>query len=131
MTIYTVQDGDSVIEFVSLVEAQGYASARNLPEPGSVERETGPDYYTLVSAKIRQNQLLASELLIELYTENTLAGITTQESDELFDEYADVVARIREGAFPTAVYRLQQKQPSGFVTQELLDKWIATIQSYL
>ena len=83
----------------------------------------------LIKAKIKYYQDNASDLLRDLYAENTLLGITAQQSDQMFSEYSDVLMRIREGAWPTALYRLSQKQPSGFVTQQMLDNWTALIQS--
>jgi len=85
----------------------------------------------MVQEKLEQYQRVAPQLLRELYAENTLNRITVAQSDALFDEYQDVILRVSQGAFPSALYRLAQKQPSGFVTQELLDKWTARIQSYL
>lgn len=85
----------------------------------------------MVIAKITFYQSVAPVLLRELYADNTLSGITGAQSDAMFDEYADVVLRLSQGAFPTAVYRLQHKSPSGFVTQELINNWIAKIQAYL
>jgi len=81
----------------------------------------------MIKAKIKSYQEQASELLRDLYVGNTLLGITTEQSDQMFDDYHDVLTRIREGAWPTALYRLSQKQPSGFVTQEMIDTWIAMI----
>ena len=78
---------------------------------------------------IRRFQKLAPELLVSLYTNNTLLGITASQSDAMFEEYQDVLIRLREGAWPTALYRLNQKQPSGFVTQEMIDGWKAMIIS--
>ena len=83
----------------------------------------------LVKAKIKQYQDAAPEVLRELYATNTLLGITVQESDAMFEEYKDVLIRIREGAWPTALYRLAQKTPSGFVTQQMINSWVALIQS--
>jgi hypothetical protein len=82
-----------------------------------------------VNAKIEYYQTEAPKLLREFYTENTLLGITVQQSDEMFDAYQDVLMRLREGAWTTALYRLSQKQPSGFVTQALLNKWVGIIQA--
>jgi hypothetical protein len=83
----------------------------------------------LIKGTIKKYQDAAPELLRDLYTQNTLMGITTQQSDAMFTEYLDVLVRIREGAWPTALYALSQKEPSGFVTQEMIDSWIALIQS--
>jgi hypothetical protein len=77
----------------------------------------------IIKATIRKFQKAAPELLIQLYTANTLAGINTVQSDAMFTEYQDVLTCIREGAWPTALYRLNNKQPSGFVTQQMIDSW--------
>jgi hypothetical protein len=82
-----------------------------------------------IQAKLSYYQSLAPALLKQLYAENTLAGITTVQSNQMFDDYADVVIRLTEGAFPTAIARLQEKGPSGFVTQTLIDNWIIKIQA--
>ena len=88
-----------------------------------------PSLQTLIKAKIKSYQHMASELLVDLYVENTLLGITTQQSDQMFEEFEDVLMRIREGAWPTALYRLSQKQPNGFVTQEMINRWSELISS--
>jgi hypothetical protein len=93
-------------------------------EPGPVQQIS---LEQLVRAKIISFQKMAPELLVEMYTQNTLMGITTAQSDLMFDEFSDVLTRIREGAWPTAIYRLSQKQPSGFVTQEMINNWISLI----
>lgn len=85
----------------------------------------------IVFDAIRDYQKMSSSLLAEIYTANRLAGLTTAQSDKLFDLYGDVILRIREGAFPTALYRLSQKTPQDFVTQELLDSWISKLKSYM
>lgn len=85
----------------------------------------------IVQSKILQYRSTATQLLTEMYAENTLAGISVAQSDELFDEYMDVIIRIQQGAFPTALYRLGNKVPSGFVTQALIDAWSAKIKEYL
>ena len=81
----------------------------------------------MIEAKIKYFQDSAPALLRDLYSTNTLLGLTTAQSDQMFDDYFDVLVRIREGAWPTAVYRLSQKSPSGFVTQEMLNNWSAMI----
>lgn len=85
----------------------------------------------LVTLKLASYQEIAPKLLRELYVDNTLLGITTPQSDAMFDVFADVVLRISQGAFPTAIFRLQQKKPSGFVTQVMINNWIARIQKYI
>ncbi len=83
----------------------------------------------LIQAKIKLYQDSAPELLRGMYTANTLLGITVMQSDAMFTEFQDVLIRIREGAWPTALYSLSQKQPSGFVTQQMIDNWISLLQS--
>jgi hypothetical protein len=73
-------------------------------------------------------QQRAPALIRDLMAVNTMAGISAAQSDQMFDDYADVLMRIREGAFPTALRKLLFKRPSGFVTQILLDQWIEKIQ---
>jgi hypothetical protein len=81
----------------------------------------------MIEAKIKFFQDSAPALLRDLYSTNTLLGLTTAQSDQMFDDYFDVLVRIREGAWPTALYRLSQKQPSGFVTQDMLNNWTSLI----
>lgn len=82
-----------------------------------------------IKARIKYYQSEAPELLRELYATNTLLGITLQQSNQMFSDYQDVLIRIREGAWPSALYCLSQKTPSGFVTQDMIDNWTAMIQA--
>lgn len=82
-----------------------------------------------IQSRLRYYQAEAGDLIVDLYTQNTLNGITVSESDEMFTAFADVLLRLREGAWPTALYRLHQKQPDGFVTQEMINSWISLIES--
>ena len=83
----------------------------------------------LIKAKIKSFQDQAPGLLRDMYVQNTLLGITTAQSDAMFSDYQDVLIRIREGAWSTALYRLSQKAPNGFVTQEMIDSWKALLIS--
>jgi hypothetical protein len=114
----------------------------SLPDttPESVWTETLAAYATVpqvlgmsdfIRNRINFLRSIAPALMVELYVTNTLAGITTAQSDQMFDDYEDVLTRLREGAWPTALYRLQQKVPSGFVTQQLIDAWISLIKAQL
>jgi hypothetical protein len=94
------------------------------PPPGQAV-----DLKTMIKAKIKSYQEQAPELLRDMYAENTLLGITTTQSDQMFADYQDVLIRIREGAWPTALHALNQKQPSGFVTQEMIDSWKAMLMA--
>lgn len=125
---YKVQHGNSIIEFSSENLAQDYATANNLAAPVSFERVLPDMTATNISNKIEENQKKAEKILREIYTLNTIEGITTEQSNSVFDDYQDVILRIREGAFPSAVARLQEKAPSGFVTQSIIDSWINIIQ---
>lgn len=114
------------IEDLVITPQVGWMLVENklLPPPGQVV-----NIKDIVKARIKLYQESAPELLRELYATNTLLGLSVQQSDQMFDDYHDVLIRIREGAWPTAIYRLSQKQPSGFVTQEMLDNWSNLIQS--
>lgn len=91
----------------------------------------GVNLQLIVESKIKKFQQLSQQMIIEIYTTNTLLGITTQQSDQMFDDYIDILLRLKEGAWPTALYRLNTKQPNGFVTQEMLNSWKAVITNYL
>lgn len=148
MRKYAVVDNNEVVEVLNL-EEDGYrheASYHQLivdiedlliqPEVGWIflGNQLAPppnapvDMPTLIKAKIKSYQDKAPAILRDMYTANTLLGITIQQSDAMFNDYQDVLIRLREGAWPTALYRLQQKTPSGFVTQQMIDNWIAVIQ---
>lgn len=148
MRKYAVVDNNEVVEVLNL-EEDGYrheASYHQLivdiedlliqPEVGWIflGNQLAPppnapvDMPTLIKAKIKSYQDKTPAILRDMYTANTLLGITIQQSDAMFNDYQDVLIRLREGAWPTALYRLQQKTPSGFVTQQMIDNWIAVIQ---
>lgn len=136
-----------VVEIKSLEEQQAQEEAKNYtlvidihdllipPQVGWVLQGNtlvpGPeqvlDLKTIIKSKIKSFQEQAPELLRDMYATNTLLGITTQQSDDMFEEYMDVLVRIREGAWPTALHRLNQKVPSGFVTQQMIDDWKALL----
>lgn len=81
--------------------------------------------------RLKEYKKRGVQLVDELKADNTLAGITLEESAKMIDDFSDVLLMLREGMFPTAIYRLQQKQPQGFVTQEMLNNWIVKIKNYL
>jgi hypothetical protein len=85
----------------------------------------------MIAGKLEEYQKKSDELIKYLLADNTLEGITTEQSDQMFDEFIDVLIRLRNGAFPTALYRLSQKTPSGFATQDRIDQWINKIREYL
>lgn len=85
----------------------------------------------LIAKKISQYEQTAGELLNKIKAQNTLAGITPAQSAQMFSDYSTLLLALREGAFPTAIYMLQNATPSGFVTQDMLNSWIQLIMSYL
>lgn len=85
----------------------------------------------IVVEKIKDYKKTAADLIDSFKADNTLAGITVAQSAEMFDNYGDVLAMLREGALPTAIYRLQQKSPAGFVSQDMIDSWVAKIKAAL
>lgn len=93
-------------------------------------------YYEAIAKKaiedrIKYYQSLAPDLIVELYATNTYNGMTREQSDQMFEQLDDVLIRIKEGAFPTAIFRLQSKIPEGYVTQVMLDEWISKINAKL
>ena len=88
-----------------------------------------PSIKQQIKDRISYYQKIAPDLLTDLYAENTISGITAAQSSQMFNDFQDVVTCVTQGAFPTAIYKLQQKQPSGFVTQEMINDWISKIRS--
>lgn len=85
----------------------------------------------IVADRIKHYQEKAPVLLRDLYAANTLAGLSTPDSDALCDAFADVILRLREGLWPTAIYRLQQKQPTLIATEARITEWIQLILGQL
>lgn len=133
MTKYKIATSTEVIEFgtLDLANAWNTANGTSFTVTEFSDPVPGVDMAGYIDAKIKGYQDKAPALLRELYVSNTLAGISAVQSDQMFDDYADILTRIREGAFPTALHRLQYKRPSGFVTQVLIDAWRDKILSYL
>lgn len=129
MTVYIVQHGTSQIQFKTLAYANEYATLYNLGIPVQIEVEINVEQE--LRRALKRNQENAAQILEDFYIQNTLEGITLAQSDVMFDDYQDVILRIKEGAFTTALYRLQQKVPSGFVTQAILVRWITTLENYI
>lgn len=149
MRKHAIINDNTVVEIKSIVEAEFFELAKRhqlildvqdlviQPEVGwvLVGNQLQPpasqmvDLPRMIKARIKYYQDNASELLRDLYAENTMLGITVEQSDQMFEDFTDVLIRIREGAWPTALYRLSQKQPSGFVTQQMIDRWLALIAS--
>lgn len=80
-----------------------------------------------IDKRILYYQLIAPKIIRDLFVSNTIAGISTSQSNQMFDDYEDVLIRLKEGAFPTAYKRLELKRPSGFVTQTIIDNWKSKI----
>lgn len=99
-------------------------SRYSLPPPN-------PSIVDIVKNKIFQYEELAPKLLREVKASNTLQGITLEQSAQMFEEYAPIILAVKEGAFPTALHMLQQKQPSGFMTQERLNQFMEIIKTYI
>lgn len=83
----------------------------------------------MIKARIRLYRARASDLLVDMYASNTLSGMTTAQSDASFELNKDVIFCLNEGAWPTAIYRLNAKVVAGTVTPEMASSWISLIQS--
>lgn len=87
--------------------------------------------YDVIINRLTKYEKSADQLLKDIKTSNTLAGITLAQSAQMFIDFQHVLMAIREGAFPTAIYLLQNATPSGFVTQPMIDDMIARITAKL
>lgn len=116
------------VEDLIITPEIGWILQGNSIVPGQGQQITMQQY---VASRILYYQSVAPKILVDLYVENTLLGITSEQSYNMFNEYTDVLLAIREGAFPTAIYALQQKQPQGFVTQTMINNWISIIERHM
>jgi hypothetical protein len=149
MALHACVDGFTVVELVEITSEEQYQEVASKystvldvtpfvlkPEVGWILQGVvfAPpagqqvDVAKLVASRIKHYQSLASDILVDMYVANTLAGITVEQSLAMFSDYADVLQCIREGAWPTALHSLSLKQPEGFVTQAMIDSWVALIQ---
>lgn len=108
--------------------SQGWILSGNKIIPDSTQTVSVKD---MVKAKLKQYRSKTSELLIDLYATNTLSGMTSNESDALFELYQDVIFCLNEGAMPTAIYRINKKVDNGDISREVADEWIAKIQAVM
>lgn len=85
----------------------------------------------IIVNKIAGFRELGQNMLDGIKADNTLAGITPAQSAQAFADYRDIILMIREGAFPSAIYALQQKGAIGFITQPMIDSWIIQLQALI
>ena len=89
-----------------------------------------PDFKKSVMDVILNKKEMGARLFDEIKAENILSGITDEQTCDLFEYYYLVILMIKEGAFSSASYKLQQLGPYGFVDQVLFDKLLLIIESY-
>jgi hypothetical protein len=116
---YYVNNGYIVL---TVSDYNNYVSNLELPNILSINKAK-------IELYIKNLQDKSQSLLTSLYSQNTLNGMTTTQSNLMFDEYEDVVLRLKEGAWPSALQRLREKMPSETVSQQMIDTWITTIES--
>lgn len=93
--------------------------------------EAAPTMEVVIGSKIEQYKKLSDAIIEEIKVSNTMNGITNEESAQLFNEYASIILALKEGAFPTVVYMLEQKTPSGFMTQDRINAVKDLISKYV
>lgn len=133
LTKYTVTDGVTKIEYANIDAATGYCVAHGI-DPANITTTTvnvNADTFGIIASRLAQYKQVAPQLLTSIEVQNVMSGITTAQSAQVFTDYNLVLNALREGAFPTAIYLLNQIGPLGFVDSALLAQWIATIQAAL
>lgn len=108
---------------IGTVEVPDSISERDLNSLLSAYNQPPKPIKQLVSERIHKYRAAAPDLLVDLYADNTIMGITTEQSAQMFADFKDVLDALREGAFPTALHLINLKTPSGFVTQNLINTW--------
>lgn len=79
------------------------------------------EYKERVNA-ILAKQYLASEFLAGFYAQNS-----DEKNDQFYTEFFDVILRLREGDYTSAIDKLGNKVPSDFFTQSDIDDLISKI----
>jgi hypothetical protein len=121
------------VEFTNLIQAEFYANSKGIDVNTiqSEERQSSIDLYSIIDAALVAKQSVGMQLLRQIFVENTMAGISTSQSKELFRNHLDIIICILVGAFPTAYSMILEIQPYGFLTQERLNSWKLIIEQYL
>lgn len=133
MIVYKITIENTVTEFNNLVAAETFALQNNI-SINSIEQETresSVDLASIIDAALIQKQSNSLPLLREIFVKNTLAGISTAQSKELFRTHMDIIICLLVGAYPTAYAMLDEAQPQGFMTQERLNEWKEILSKYL
>lgn len=85
----------------------------------------------IVTDRISHYQDLSAAAIRQMLAINTLNGITLAQSWQAMQDYGIILQMVRFGMFPTAIYALQNAQPSGFISQDMLNSWIEMLQAML
>jgi hypothetical protein len=108
MVVYVVQNSNVEIEFFSQQDADDYANLYDLTPP--TER---------------------TKIIPELVQANKDAQLTEEDSAQMFDDYIDIIVKIKSDDLGNAVTLLESKTPSGDITQDLINTWIIIVNEYI
>ena len=133
MTIYKITANNITYEFSTLIEAELFASQNQLDLNLIIteERLATSNLHAIIDSILSEKQSQGLNLLREIFVQNTIDGISTAESKDLFRNHMDIIICILVGAFPTAYSMINEIQPSGFMTQERLNSWKSIMEQYL
>jgi len=115
---------DGMLPYPSPNAGWTYDGVNLIPPPPK-----SPSQLDMLNKKIADYEELGPKLIRQIKINNTLAGITVEQSAQIIRDYGDILQMVNEGMFPTALYALQNAQPSGFATQDVLNSWIQLLQS--
>jgi hypothetical protein len=106
MVVYVVQHDNMEIEFITYESADDYASEYSLSSP--VER---------------------IKAIPSLIQSNFSNGLTQEQSDSMLDLYANILVELQGENYSEAKTLLEAKSPSDFITQDIIDDWIAIVDA--
>lgn len=84
------------------------------------------DEYREKVNSIMGKQAKAGELLAEFYAQNS-----NEKNEQFYNQFFDVILRLREGDFLSCINKIGEKEPSGFITQSDLDELSLKISNFL
>jgi hypothetical protein len=112
---YSDSDSDAVNNYWSSISASTFA----------------PSTADLIQNKIFANQQFGQKLVLQIETDNVMAGLTVAQISGQLQDYALLLSMLNSGSIPTALAQTQTLQPVDGMTQDRINGYIQQIKTYL
>jgi hypothetical protein len=90
-----------------------------------------PSTSQIIQDKIFANQQFGQRLVLQIETDNVMAGLTIAQISGQLQDYALLLSMLNSGSIPTALAQAQTLQPLDGMTQTRINGYIAQIKTYL